>query len=37
VYEYMGNDTRMCRFNEKQPCNICGKCFGNIEKEDDAD
>lgn len=27
VYEYMGNDTRMCIYNEKKRCNICGKCF----------
>lgn len=27
VYEYMGNDTRMCIFNDKKRCNICGKCF----------
>ncbi|NLB29184.1 MAG: hypothetical protein GX823_03010, partial [Clostridiales bacterium] len=27
VYEYMGNDTRMCIYNEEKRCNICGKCF----------
>ena len=27
VYEYMGNDTRMCIYNDKKRCNICGRCF----------
>ena len=27
VYEYMGDDTRMCKYNEKKRCNICAKCF----------
>lgn len=26
-YEYMGNDTRMCIYNDKKRCNLCGVCF----------
>lgn len=37
VYEYMGNDTRMCIYNEKKRCNICGRCFKHLNKEADEE
>ena len=27
VYEYMGNDTRYCIYDDQKRCNICGVCF----------
>ncbi len=30
-YAYMGDNVRMCRFDPEKRCNICGKCFGNME------
>ena len=27
TYRYMGDNVRMCRYNDKKRCNICGKCF----------
>ena len=26
-YSYLGDNVRMCKFNDKKRCNICGKCF----------
>ena len=31
TYEYMGDNVRFCRYDQKKRCNICGACFGNIE------
>jgi hypothetical protein len=31
-YEYMGNDTRKCKFNYEKRCNLCGKCFAKPEE-----
>ena len=27
TYTYMGDNVRMCKFNDKKRCNICGACF----------
>lgn len=27
TYDYMGDNVRFCRFNDKKRCNICGACF----------
>lgn len=27
TYDYMGDNVRFCKFNEKKRCNICGACF----------
>jgi hypothetical protein len=27
TYEYMGDNVRFCKFNDKKRCNICGACF----------
>ena len=27
TYNYMGDNVRFCRYNEKKRCNICGRCF----------
>ena len=27
TYTYMGDNVRMCKFNDKKRCNICGECF----------
>ena len=35
TYEYMGDNVRYCRYNDKKRCNICGACFGNIEIKED--
>ena len=26
-YDYMGDNVRFCKFNDKKRCNICGACF----------
>ncbi len=27
AYDYMGDNVRFCKFNDKKRCNICGACF----------
>ena len=27
TYDYMGDNVRFCKFNDKKRCNICGACF----------
>ncbi len=27
TYDYMGDNVRMCRYNDKKRCNVCGRCF----------
>ena len=27
AYDYLGDNVRFCRFDDKKRCNICGKCF----------
>jgi hypothetical protein len=27
TYNYMGDNVRFCKYNDKKRCNICGKCF----------
>ncbi|MGI6217322.1 MAG: hypothetical protein ACOYIK_06890 [Coriobacteriales bacterium] len=34
MYDYMGDNVRFCRFNEKKRCNICGECFPKQEIEE---
>jgi hypothetical protein len=36
TYDYMGDNVRYCKYNDKKRCIICGKCFprmDNIEKD----
>ncbi len=35
MYDYMGDNVRFCRFNEKKRCNICGACFPRMEGLED--
>lgn len=32
VYEYMGNDTRLCIHDPNRRCNLCGMCFKKMKK-----
>ncbi len=37
TYDYMGDNVRYCKYNDKKRCIICGKCFprmDNVEKND---
>ncbi len=34
TYEYMGDNVRFCKFNEKKRCNICGACFPKMDEID---
>lgn len=27
TYNYMGDNVRFCKYNDKKRCNICGACF----------
>lgn len=34
TYEYMGDNVRFCKFNDKKRCNICGACFPKMDEID---
>lgn len=34
TYDYMGDNVRFCKFNEKKRCNICGACFPKMDEID---
>jgi hypothetical protein len=34
TYDYMGDNVRFCRFNDKKRCNICGACFPKMDEID---
>ena len=31
-YDYMGDNVRFCKFNDKKRCNICGACFPKMDE-----
>ena len=33
-YDYMGDNVRFCKFNDKKRCNICGACFPKMDEID---
>ena len=35
AYDYMGDNVRFCRYDDKKRCNICGKCFRKPEIKED--
>jgi hypothetical protein len=34
-YMYNGDNVRMCKYNPRKRCNICGKCFPRMEVKED--
>ena len=34
TYDYMGDNVRFCKFNDKKRCNICGACFPKMDEID---